>query len=54
MSKLWLDQKIWEECKKAEAWWAERMPELKSISDKRIEQWREEKEHKDRWRYMIV
>jgi len=54
MSKQWLDKKIWEECKQAEVWWGERMPAIKVVSNKRLEEWREEQEHKERWRYMVV
>lgn len=37
MSKQWLDEKIWEVCKKAEIWWAERIPSIYECSEKTIE-----------------
>jgi len=54
MSIQWFDQKIWEVCKQAEVWWAERMPAIKEMSDKRLKQWQEEQEHKERWRVMVI
>lgn len=54
MNRYWLDQKIWEACKIAEAWWAERTPAIIERSNRALEQWREEAENKERWKEMVI